>query len=120
MLKGVVSVVPGYAGGHSPVDGQNLTYEEVSAGVTGHAEGIKIEFDPSQISYNDLLTVFFATHDPTTPNRQGNDVGTQYRSIILYTNPAQKEAALKIITEINASHKEGAAVVTEVKPFEQF
>src|SRR3989344_6626579 len=85
-LKGVISVMPGYAGGSMP----KPTYEMVCGGTTGHAEVLKIEFDPAEISYNDLLTVFFATHDPTTPNRQGNDVGTQYRSIILYTAPEQK------------------------------
>src|SRR3989344_3908125 len=85
-LKGVKSVMPGYAGGTSP----NPTYESVCGGKTGHAEVIKIEFDPEIISYEDLLTVFFAVHDPTTLNRQGNDVGTQYRSIILYTDEQQK------------------------------
>src|SRR3989344_9679780 len=78
MLKGVHSVIPGYAGGSS----LNPTYEAVCGGTTGHAEVIKIEFDPGVITYEDLLTVFFSVHDPTTPNRQGNDVGTQYRSII--------------------------------------
>jgi peptide-methionine (S)-S-oxide reductase len=112
-LRGVVLVMPGYAGGQMP----NPTYEQVCGGETGHAEVIKIEFDPSQITYDDLLTVFFATHDPTTLNRQGNDIGTQYRSIILYTIPEQKKEAEVFITELN---KEGGSVVTEVKPFEQF
>lgn len=116
MLKGVVSVVPGYAGGTKP----NPSYEEVSAGKTGHAEVSRIEFDPKQISYNDLLTVFFATHDPTTLNRQGNDVGTQYRSMILYTDELQKDEAERFIKEINDSHPGGAPVVTEVKPLEKF
>ena len=87
-LRGVLSVVPGYAGGTM----ENPTYDAVCTGKTGHAEVIKIEFDPSQISFNDLLTVFFATHDPTTVNRQGADVGTQYRSVIFF---APDEAAEK-------------------------
>ena len=82
MLKGIHSVMPGYAGGTK----ENPTYEEVSSGETGHAEVIQIEFDPALITYRDLLTVFFGSHDPTTKNRQGHDVGTQYRSVIFYTN----------------------------------
>ena len=85
-LKGVRSVMPGYSGGTA----KNPTYEQVCTGNTGHAEAIKIEFDPAQVSFHDLLTVFFATHDPTTLNRQGNDVGTQYRSAVFYTTPEQK------------------------------
>ncbi len=108
ILRGVKTVIPGYAGGN--VD--NPTYHQVSAGVTGHAEVIKIEFDPTEISYENLLTVFFASHDPTTVNRQGNDVGTQYRSIILYTSEEQKSVAEKLIKELGA--------VTELKPFEKF
>ena len=88
-LRGVVSVMPGYAGGSV----KKPTYEQVCSGRTGHAEAIRIEFDPSQIAFRDLLTVFFATHDPTTLNRQGNDVGTQYRSIILYASEEQKREA---------------------------
>ncbi len=84
-LRGVHSVVSGYAGGTT----KNPTYEQVCSGSTGHAEVIKIEFDPAQISFRDLMTVFFATHDPTTLNRQGNDAGTQYRSAILYANDEQ-------------------------------
>lgn len=116
MLKGIKAVIPGYAGG--AVD--NPSYEAVSSGQTGYAEVIKIEFDPTLISYDDLLTVFFATHDPTTPNRQGADVGTQYRSIILYTNDAQKQKAEKMIKEINKSNPNGKPVVTEVKPLKKF
>ncbi len=112
-LKGVISVMPGYAGGATP----NPNYESISTGTTGHAEVSRIKYDPSQISYEDLLTVFFATHDPTTLNRQGNDVGTQYRSIILYTMPEQKTEAEKFITELN---KEGEKVVTEIKPLDKF
>jgi peptide-methionine (S)-S-oxide reductase len=111
-LRGVVSVMPGYVGGTVA----NPTYEQVSTGKTGHAEAIKIEFDPAQISYNQLLTVFFATHDPTTLNRQGNDVGTQYRSIILYTSDEQKRAAEAFIKKLNESDPGGRPVVTEIKP----
>ncbi|OGN05095.1 MAG: peptide-methionine (S)-S-oxide reductase [Candidatus Yanofskybacteria bacterium RIFCSPHIGHO2_01_FULL_44_17] len=112
-LRGVISVMPGYAGGTMP----GPIYEQVCGGNTGHAEVSKIEFEPSQISYDDLLTVFFATHDPTTLNRQGNDVGTQYRSIILYTSSEQKSQAEAFISELN---KEGQKVVTELKPLEKF
>lgn len=116
MLKGVMSVVPGYAGGAE----KKPTYDEVVTGTTGHAEVIKIEFDPSQISYHDLLTVFFATHDPTTPNRQGNDVGPQYRSIIFYINETQREEAEEFIKTLDASDPQSAPIVTEVKPFDVF
>ncbi len=112
-LKGVVSEMPGYAGGIKP----NPTYEEVCGGKTGHAEVTKVEFDPVQISYEDLLTVFFYTHNPTTLNRQGNDVGTQYRSVIFYTNEAQKTAAQKFIDKLNES---GPKVVTTLEPFDKF
>lgn len=108
--------MPGYAGGET----KNPTYEEVSSGKTGHAEVIRIEYDPEKIAYRDLLTVFFASHDPTTMNRQGNDVGTQYRSVVLYSTPSQKEEAEKVIEEINTSHAEGGEVVTEVKPLGGF
>ena len=119
MLKGIKSVTPGYAGGLTG-SGQAPTYEEVSSGETGHAEVIRIEYDPAQISFHDLLTVFFATHDPNTRNRQGNDVGTQYRSVILYASDEQKQEAERFIGELNASSKEGAPVVTEVKPLDRF
>ncbi len=115
-LKGVVSVTSGYAGGTKP----NPTYEEVSSGRTGHAEVIKIEFDPTEISFGTLLTVFFATHDPTTPNRQGNDVGEQYRSIVLYSNEEQREKTEKFIKELERTSKEGGEIVTEVKPLGEF
>jgi len=117
-LRGVISVMPGYAGGDTA--GRAPTYEEVCTGRTGHAEVIWIEFDPSEIAYDDLLTVFFATHDPTTLNRQGNDVGTQYRSIILTSNDAQKVAAEAFIKKLNASDPGGKPVVTEVKPLATF
>ena len=115
-LRGVVSVMPGYAGGSV----KNPTYEQVCSGRTGHAEVIRIEFDPSQITFRDLLTVFFATHDPTTVNRQGNDIGTQYRSIILYASEAQKHEAEKFIEELNGSLAHEKTVVTEVKPLDVF
>ena len=115
-LNGVISVMPGYAGGSL----KNPTYDDVCDGQTGHAEAIRIEFDPSAISYRDLLTVFFATHDPTTLNRQGNDVGTQYRSIVLYAGMEQKKQAEGLIQELNDSSAFGEPVVTEVKPLGDF
>lgn len=116
MLDGVVSVVPGYAGGEKP----NPTYDEVYSGLTGHAEATHIEYDPAKISFRTLLTVFFATHDPTTVNRQGPDVGEQYRSIVLYTTPAQKEEAEAFIHEVDESSVHGNSVVTEVKSLAEF
>ena len=116
MLQGVKSVMPGYAGGHT----KNPSYEEVSGGETGHVEVIKIEYDPEQVSYRTLLTVFFATHDPTTVNRQGPDIGTQYRSSIFYTTPEQKQEAEMFIKEVDESSKEGGKVVTVVEPLDQF
>ncbi len=119
-LKGVVSAMPGYAGG-SPTGGKNNpTYKEVCSGKTGHAEVTKVEFDPTRISYEALLEVFFATHNPTTPNRQGSDVGTQYRSIILYVTELQKEIAEKFIKNLEAEKNYGNKIVTEVKPLEKF
>ena len=114
MLRGVISVAPGYAGGTIP----HPTYEQVSEGNTGHAEVIKIVFDPAQIRYEDLLTVFFAAHDPSSLNRQGNDVGTQYRSVIFYTTLAQKTAAEAFIADLNASSAEGKPIVTELAPLD--
>ncbi len=116
MMKGVSSVLPGYAGGTT----DNPTYEQVSEGNTGHAEVVRIEYDPTQVRYEDLLTVFFGSHDPTTLNQQGNDIGTQYRSVIFYTNDEQKAAAESFIADMNASNSAGAPVVTEVVPFEKF
>lgn len=112
MMRGVSSVVPGYAGGTVP----HPSYEQVSNGTTGHAECVKIEYDPRTVRYGDLLTVFFGSHDPTTLNRQGPDVGTQYRSVVFYTTPDQKTAAEKYIADINAASEQGARVVTEVVP----
>ena len=119
-LKGVISVMPGYAGGPSTSSGQVPTYEQVCSGKTGHAEVIRIEYNPAEVTFRNLLTVFFASHDPTTLNRQGADVGTQYRSVILYTNESQKTEAEAFIKEINASHGEGQPIVTELKPLGEF
>ena len=116
MLKGVYRVLPGYAGGTT----KNPTYEQVSSGNTGHAECIQIEFNPDEIKYEDLLTVFFGSHDPTTVNRQGNDVGPQYRSVIFYTTAEQKEIAETFIKEVNDSNKEGKPIVTVVVPLDVF
>jgi peptide-methionine (S)-S-oxide reductase len=116
MLKGVSSVESGYAGGAK----DNPSYEQVSNGTTGHAEVIRVTYDPSVVSYEDLLTVFFGSHDPTTPNRQGADVGEQYRSVIFYETGEEKEVAEKLIKEVNESLKDGTRVVTQVVPFEKF
>lgn len=107
MLKGVQSVVPGYTGGPSASSGQAPTYEEVCTGKTGHAEAVQVTYDPQLTTYHDLLTVFFGTHDPTTLNRQGNDVGTQYRSAIFYSTSEQKKIAEEFIKAINSSNKLG-------------
>lgn len=115
-LRGVKVVKPGYAGGAK----EEATYERVSSGRTGHAEVIYIEYDKEEISYRDLLTVFFASHDPTTVNRQGNDVGTQYRSVIFYTTDEQRREAEKFVEEINASNSQGAPIVTELEPLSEF
>ena len=115
-LRGVTAVMPGYTGGTVP----NPTYEAVSTGTTGHAEATRVEFDPAAISYRDLLTVFFATHDPTTLNRQGNDVGTQYRSAIFYVSPEQKTEAERFIAELTTTDPGGRAIVTEVVPLGAF
>jgi len=115
-LKGVYSVMPGYAGGTT----KNPTYEQVCTGMTGHAEVTRVEFDPGQVSFNDLLTVFFATHDSTTLNRQGNDVGTQYRSAVFYTTEEQKKAVQDFIKKLEASDPGGKPIVTEVVPLKEF
>lgn len=115
-LRGVVSVVPGYAGGER----ENPNYDSVSMGNTGHAEVIKVEFDPSVIPYRDLLEVFFHTHNPTTMNQQGGDIGTQYRSIILYTSDAQRVAVENLISELENSGEFKDQIVTELKPLEKF
>ena len=115
-LRGVESVVSGYAGGKRP----NPTYEQVCAGVTGHAEVVQITFDANIISYRDLLGVLFTIHDPTTLNRQGNDVGTQYRSIILYHTPEQERDARAVIAEMERERVWDNPIVTEVVPFSVF
>ncbi len=115
MLRGVTAVYPGYAGGHT----ENPTYTEVCTGETGHAEVVAVEYDPSLIKYEDLLTVFFGSHDPTTLNMQGNDVGTQYRSVIFYTTEEQAEAAKNFITDLNKTEA-GKPVVTVVEPLTNF
>lgn len=115
-LKGVVSVMPGYAGGSTP----NPSYERVCTGTTGHAEVIKIEFDPAEIKYCDLVEIFFVTHNPTTMNRQGADVGEQYRSVILYTNEEQKKESEEVIKELNERGAYGKNIVTEFKPLQEF
>ena len=115
-LRGAMSVMPGYAGGKMP----NPTYKRVCDGDTGDAEIIKIEFDPEQITYQDLLEVFFATHDPTTPNRQGNDIGTQYRSIILYDSEEQKKQAENFIKGLAEKQIYSKSIVTEIKPLKNF
>src|SRR6266545_3989421 len=109
MLKGVSKVESGYAGGEKP----NPTYHEVCSGRTGHAEVVQVTFDPSVISYRDLLGVFFAIHDPTTLNRQGADVGTQYRSVVLYHSPEQKAAAEEVIAGLGRDRVFDDPIVTE-------
>lgn len=113
-LPGVISVTSGFAGGHT----ENPTYEKVCTGATGHAEVIQIQFDPAKISYEKLLKVFWEAHDPTTLNRQGADVGTQYRSIILYHDEAQKVAAEK--SKAEAQKHFDAPIVTEIVPLKKF
>lgn len=115
-LKGVADVISGYAGGGR----ENPTYEKVSTGATGHAEAIQLDFDPSVISYEKLIEIFFNLHDPTTLNRQGADSGPQYRSAIFYHNEAQKETALKVRDEIAESGLYSDPIITEIVPFENF
>jgi peptide-methionine (S)-S-oxide reductase len=115
-LKGVLAVNPGYAGGHT----ENPTYRQVCSDNTGHAEVIQVLFDPDQITYHRLLEVFFATHDPTTLNRQGADRGTSYRSIILYTDDDQKKQAEAYIRQLDGSGSLGSPIVTEVARLEKF
>jgi peptide-methionine (S)-S-oxide reductase len=109
-MRGVTKVESGYMGGHAPAP----TYEDVCGGNTGHAEVVRLEFDPAQVSYHDILEVFFTIHDPTTLNRQGNDVGTQYRSAIFYDSPEQEATARKVIAEM--ANVWDAPIVTEVAP----
>jgi peptide-methionine (S)-S-oxide reductase len=115
-LRGVDKVVSGYAGGHVP----NPSYELVCTGTTGHAEVVQITFDPAVVSYDDLLHVFFTIHDPTTLNRQGGDVGTQYRSAIFYHSAAQKAAAERVMAELATTKVWDDPLVTELVPLERF
>lgn len=115
-VEGVEEVVSGYAGGWA----ENPTYEAVCTGETGHAEVVQITFDPAVISYRDLLEIFFDIHDPTTLNRQGADVGTQYRSVIFYHSEEQRQIAEEVIEELEASGVWGAPIVTQLEPLERF
>jgi peptide-methionine (S)-S-oxide reductase len=116
MLKGVVSVEPGYAGAAK----ETATYEQVSRGDTGHVEVARVEYDGAIVPYRTLLTIFFASHDATQLNRQGNDIGTQYRSVVFYTTPSQKEEAEAFICELEASAPIGDPIVTTVEPLPEF
>jgi len=115
-LQGVTDVVSGYSGGHT----ENPTYREVCSETTGHAEVVQIQFDPEVLSYADLLRVFFSVHDPTTLNRQGNDVGTSYRSAIFYHSDEQRKTAEEIIKEVNEAKIYDNRIVTEVTEFTNF
>lgn len=115
-LRGVTSVTSGYSGGSVP----NPTYEQVCGKRTGHAEVIQVTFDPRQIAYADLLEVFFHTHDPTTPDRQGNDVGPQYRSVIFYHDDAQRRTAEQVRQRLDRTGEFAAPIVTAIEPFTQF
>lgn len=115
-LKGVVSVESGYSGGHT----ENPTYREVCSETTGHAEVVNVTFDPNEISFKEILQVFFLVHDPTTLNRQGNDIGTSYRSAIFYHSDEQKRIAEEVIKEVTEEAVYDDAIVTEVKPFDKF
>lgn len=115
-LKGVEKVQSGYAGGHVP----HPSYEQVCTGTTGHAEVVQIQFDPQVVSFDDLLHIFFTIHDPTTPDRQGDDVGTQYRSAIFYHTPEQKATAERVIAGLRAERVWDDSIVTELKPLDAF
>ena len=115
-LRGVEQVESGYCGGSVP----NPTYYQVCEGTTGHAEAVQITFDPKAVTFTELLEVFFTIHDPTTLNRQGADVGTQYRSAIFYHSPKQKAVAEQVIAELSAANLWGAPIVTEVTPLTEF
>ena len=115
-LRGVTKIESGYAGGRVP----NATYKQVCSGQTGHAEVVQVTFDPSVISYRELLEVFFVIHDPTTLNQQGADVGTQYRSAIFYHSPEQQAAAKEVIAAFNASKVWSTPIVTDVAPFDEW
>lgn len=115
-VKGVEKVTSGYAGGDMP----SPTYEDVSTGATGHAEAVQVEYDPKTISYARLLEIFFATHDPTTMNRQGNDTGTQYRSVIFYHTEAQHKEAQDEVKRLQKSGEYNRPIVTQILPLKEF
>lgn len=115
-VAGVLSVTSGYAGGES----EDPTYREICSGTTGHAEVIQVRFDPTRVSYADLLEIFFKTHDPTTRNRQGADVGTQYRSVVFHHSEAQKDIVEKVIRALGSAEVYARPIVTEIVPFESF
>lgn len=115
-LNGVVDVKPGYSGGHI----KNPSYKEVCTGRTGHAEVVQITYNPEEVSFSEILEVFFMTHDPTSLNRQGNDVGTQYRSAVFFHNEAQKTIAEKIVQEFENEKVYDNPIVTEITPFDKF
>jgi len=115
-LDGVSRIVSGYAGGHVP----NPTYEAVCSGTTGHAEVVQLEFDPSKASYREIVEIFFAIHDPTTMNRQGNDHGPQYRSAIFWHDEAQRDTAVAVMDELTKAGTFADPIVTEVAPLDRF
>ena len=115
-IEGVLRVVPGYSGGHV----ENPTYQQVVTGATGHAEVVQVAFDPDVITYREILEIFFTMHDPTSLNRQGADVGTQYRSVVFYHSEAQKMTAVEFIEELSESNVFGLPIVTQVEPFTGF
>ena len=115
-LRGVTKVTSGYAGGHVP----NPSYEAVCTGTTGHAEVVQVTFNPDELSFHDLLGVFFTLHDPTTLDRQGGDVGTQYRSAIFYHDDAQRRTAEEVVRELEAEHVFDEPIVTKIEPLQAF
>ncbi len=115
-VKGVTTTAVGYTGGHH----KNPTYEDVCSGSTGHAEAVLVEYDPAQVSYDDLLAVFWGNHDPTTPNQQGPDIGEQYRSAMFFHNSGQKERAEASKSELGASGRFKRPIVTEITPAAEF
>ncbi len=117
-VAGITKITSGYSGGHPPAGGRNPTYEEVCGGKTGHAEVVELEFDPALVPLEAILRIFFETHDPTTMNRQGGDVGTQYRSVVFFKDEKQKKVAEAIRDEAQANLKD--KIVTEIKPLEHF
>jgi peptide-methionine (S)-S-oxide reductase len=116
MLRGVKEVIPGYAGGHIP----HPSYEAVCTGTTGHTEVVLVRFDPQILSYRDLIEYFFLTHDPTTPNRQGNDIGPQYRSVIFYFNDIQKQTAYAVKADLTAKKVFDKPIVTAIEPYKPY